>query len=158
MKKTGILASVTTLVVACAVAATGCGDSTKQAASSAVSSVSSSVSTQVQQATDQAKKAAGAAVPAVLKLSSPPSGALQYNPTTLTAKAGTVTIVYANPSQVQHNVAIIDSAGKEVGSEMEPFTAGIQKTTAKLAAGTYTFECQVPGHAQAGMKGQLTVS
>jgi uncharacterized cupredoxin-like copper-binding protein len=27
-----------------------------------------------------------------------------------------------------------------------------------LAAGTYTFECTVPGHAAAGMKGVLTVT
>jgi len=29
--------------------------------------------------------------------------------------------------------------------------------TANLAPGTYTFLCTVPGHAQAGMEGTLTV-
>lgn len=154
--KTPTLAA--TAAVLGALAAAGCGDSAKQAASDAVSSVSSSVSTQVKQATDQAKEAAGGAIPSVLSVASPASGALQFNPTSLTSKPGSVTIIYANPSQVPHNLAILDSSGKEVGSTMEPFTAGVKKTTAKLAAGSYVYECLVPGHAQAGMKGTLTVS
>ena len=36
--------------------------------------------------------------------------------------------------------------------------AGVKLLTVTLTAGTYTFECTVPGHAEAGMKGTLTVS
>ena len=90
-----------------------------------------------------------------LDLSSPEDGSLTFDPTELTAPAGTVTIAYDNPSQVPHAVAIegdgVDEVGETVtGSEALPLTA-------ELKAGTYTFYCPVGQHRQAGMEGQLTV-
>jgi uncharacterized cupredoxin-like copper-binding protein len=35
---------------------------------------------------------------------------------------------------------------------------GTKTLSVSLKPGTYTFECTVPGHAAAGMKGTLTVS
>ena len=143
-----------TLALAIAGAATGCGSTSSNNADA--NPVTESVKQEAAKAKESVKAAVGPVE--VLKVSSPATGALAYAPTSLMAKAGNVTIDYANPSPVPHNVAILDSAGKEVGSEMTPFANGKGKTTAKLAAGSYTFVCQVPGHLQAGMKGTLTVS
>jgi len=103
--------------------------------------------------------AAGAAQAApratVLKIKADPSGALKYNVTKLTAKAGTVTIVMANPSLIPHNVAI-KGKGVNVKGKIVP-KGGVSKATAKLKRGKYTFYCTVPGHEAAGMKGTLTV-
>jgi len=90
-----------------------------------------------------------------LSLSADPSGSLKFDKSTLSAKAGTVTITMDNPSAVQHGVAIkgngVNSTGKIVNK------GGKSVVTAKLKPGTYTFYCPVPGHEQAGMKGTLTV-
>jgi plastocyanin len=90
-----------------------------------------------------------------LKISADASGSLKFNTTSLSAKAGKVTITMDNPSQVQHGVAIkgngVNSSGKIVGN------GGTSTVTVSLKPGTYTFYCPVPGHEQAGMKGTLTV-
>jgi uncharacterized cupredoxin-like copper-binding protein len=98
----------------------------------------------------QAKAVTGTTV----QLSADPSGALRFTSSALTAKAGTVTLVMKNPSGagMPHGVAIQDhGSGKVVAP------GGTSTVTAKLAPGTYTFLCPVPGHAQAGMTGTLTV-
>jgi uncharacterized cupredoxin-like copper-binding protein len=91
----------------------------------------------------------------MLSLSADPSGNLAFNKKTLTAKAGTVTIKMANPSSVQHGVAVegngVDKDGQVVGH------GGTSTVSVKLKPGKYTFYCPVPGHRQAGMKGTLTV-
>ena len=80
---------------------------------------------------------------------------LKFDKTALSAKAGTVTIVMKNPSQLQHDVAIdgngVNAVGKVVGN------GGTSTAAASLKAGTYTFFCSVDGHRQAGMEGTLTV-
>jgi plastocyanin len=90
-----------------------------------------------------------------LHLQADPSGALRFDKQTLTAPAGKVTIVMANPSPLQHDVAIqgngVDVAGAVVSK------GGTSTVTTDLKPGTYTFLCTVDGHAAAGMKGTLTV-
>jgi plastocyanin len=90
-----------------------------------------------------------------LTISADEGGALKYDVTTLTAPAGQVTITMDNPSPVPHNVAIrgenVDEAG-EIVQKGDTSTA-----QADLGAGEYEFLCTVPGHADAGMKGVLTV-
>ncbi|MEI6663616.1 MAG: plastocyanin/azurin family copper-binding protein [Actinomycetes bacterium] len=132
--------------LAAALTAAGCGSSS--------SSTTASTST----TTSAAAVAKTVGVTQGLAVSSPASGALQYVPSALAAKAGKVTITFTNPSPVPHNLAIFDSQGHEVGTEMEPFANGTHKTTATVQPGTYTFMCQVPGHSAAGMKGKLVVS
>jgi plastocyanin len=90
-----------------------------------------------------------------LHLQADPSGALRFDKQTLTAPVGKVTIVMANPSPLQHDIAIegngVDVTGPIVSK------GGTSTVTADLQPGTYTFLCTVPGHADAGMKGTLTV-
>jgi plastocyanin len=82
--------------------------------------------------------------------------ALAYDTTSLSAKAGKVTIDFKNPAAIPHNVVIADESGKELAG-FEPLAEGEESETAELGPGTYTFYCSVPGHRQAGMEGTLTV-
>jgi plastocyanin len=83
-------------------------------------------------------------------------GQLAYDTKTLRAKAGTVSIVMANMSPVEHNVTLAEGS-KPLGAT-PTFVGGSKTLTLKLKPGTYTFYCSVPGHKQAGMEGTLTVS
>lgn len=89
-----------------------------------------------------------------LKLSADAS-ALAFDTTELSAKAGEVTIDFDNPSPIAHDVAI-EKDGKEIAAS-ELITEGADSVSAELEPGTYTFLCTVPGHAEAGMQGTLTV-
>jgi plastocyanin len=81
--------------------------------------------------------------------------ALAFDKTSLTSKPGKVTIDFDNPSALEHNVAI-EQNGKEIAVS-ETLAKGKTSVSADLAPGTYTFLCTVPGHAEAGMEGTLTV-
>jgi glucose/arabinose dehydrogenase/azurin len=97
------------------------------------------------------------AVPAgAIPISAPANGQIMFNTKTLTAKAGNDTFAFTNESPVGHNFTILQH-GKVIGAT-PTFTGGMRVLTVTLAAGTYTFECTVPGHAAAGMKGTLTVT
>jgi plastocyanin len=96
--------------------------------------------------------------------SSGPGGTLQlaasptqiaFDTTQLSSKPGKVTIDFTNPATLEHNVAIEQNS--EVIAESELIGKGKTSVTAELAPGTYTFLCTVPGHAEAGMEGTLTV-
>lgn len=89
-----------------------------------------------------------------LKLAADPS-ALAFDTTSLDAKAGEVTIDLDNPAPLEHNVAIEE--GENVLGESETISEGETSVSADLEPGTYTFLCTVPGHAEAGMEGTLTV-
>jgi plastocyanin len=89
-----------------------------------------------------------------LKLSANPTQ-LAFSTTKLTSKPGKVTIDFENPSAIQHDV-VIEQNGKEIaGTPL--ISESKASVTANLAPGTYTFLCTVPGHAEAGMEGTLTV-
>ena len=65
-------------------------------------------------------------------------------------KAGTYKFVYKNSSGMGHNL--------RVGTKTTPvFTSGTKSITVTLKKGVTKFECTVPGHAAAGMKGTITV-
>ena len=125
-------------VAVAVVALAGCGSSSSTTTKAATKSVTLSTS--------------GAHA---VKLSADPN-ALKFNTTTLSAKAGTVTITMNNPSSVQHGIAVegngVNQAGKIVGQ------GGTSVLAVQLKAGKYTFFCPVPGHRQAGMQGTLTVT
>lgn len=89
-----------------------------------------------------------------LQLAADPSQ-IAFDTTTLTSKPGKVTIDFDNPAALEHNVAI-EREGKQLAIS-ETITEGKTSATTDLAPGTYTFLCTVPGHAEAGMEGTLTV-
>ena len=90
-----------------------------------------------------------------LKISTDPSGQLAFDTKSLSSKPGKITVAFTNPQQIAHNFAI-EQNGKLLG-QTPLITASSAKQTFDLAAGSYTFLCTVPGHAQAGMQGTLTV-
>ncbi|MDQ3729915.1 MAG: plastocyanin/azurin family copper-binding protein [Actinomycetota bacterium] len=91
-----------------------------------------------------------------LALTSPDAGDLVFDPTTLEAEAGEVTIDYTNPSEVPHNVAIED--GSETVAQGETVTGGASgPATADLEPGEYAYYCSIPSHRESGMEGTLTV-
>jgi plastocyanin len=105
-------------------------------------------------AVEEAEKEAGTGTSTTLKLAADTT-ALAFDTTELAAKPGEVTIDFDNPSAIPHNV-VIEEDGKELAG-FEPISEGTEAVSADLEAGTYTFLCTVPGHAQAGMEGTLTV-
>jgi plastocyanin len=102
----------------------------------------------------EAEEAPAEGTGSTLHLAADPS-AIAYDTTELSGKTGKVTIDFENPSAVPHDVAI-EKDGKEIATS-ELITESKTSVSADLAAGDYTFLCTVPGHAEAGMEGTLTV-
>lgn len=125
------------LVAAAALAGCG-GDDDEQSAS-----------TPTPTATAQA--AAGGAT---VKLSAPADGAIKFDQSSLSTKAGKVTIKFANPSSVPHAVEI---EGHGVEAKTDVVTKSDASVSADLKPGTYEFYCPVGDHKAEGMEGKLTV-
>jgi len=100
----------------------------------------------------EAKPAGGGA--STLKLAADPSE-IAYDTTSLSTKAGNVTIDFTNPAPIEHDVAIEE--GGKILAKSETITDGKTSVSVDLKPGSYTFLCTVPGHAEAGMEGTLTV-
>ncbi len=132
-------------------AVAGCGSSSTSTSSSASTSTPTTAAS-----TPTSTAAAGAAGATALSLSADPEGQLKYNTTSLTAKAGTVSIDFTNMASLMHNVTVASSAGTVEGAT-PTFQGGSKTLTLHLKPGTYKFYCTVPGHRMAGMEGTLTV-
>ena len=92
-----------------------------------------------------------------LQMNADPSGALAYASTKATAGAGSLEIAMLNDASIDHDIALEDEAGKELGKGATVGKGGTSDFSVKVKPGTYTFLCTVPGHADGGMKGTLTV-
>jgi plastocyanin len=94
----------------------------------------------------------------VLTLSADPGGDLKFDKSSLTAKAGDVTIVLRNPSSATapHAVEIEGQGVEEESDTIDP--GGTSKVSAKLESGEYEFYCPVGNHKDEGMEGTLTVN
>lgn len=79
-------------------------------------------------------------------------------PTNLTVPPGQVTFVVSNDGQYPHNLAV-QSNGTDLGKTPDfKKEEGTKSLKLDLQPGTYTIICTLPGHADKGMKGTLTVS
>ena len=83
----------------------------------------------------------------------------QFKPKAMSVSAGKVVFFLINNGQTAHDMVVADSTGKSVArsSLVQPgdtFTFTIDN----LAAGSYVFYCDVPGHRASGMEGTLTVT
>ncbi len=127
------------MLAAAVLVAAGCGgdDSSGSSGTSSDSSSSSSSS------------GAGS-----LTVTADPGGAISWDKSSLSAKAGKVTLKLVNDSQTQHAIAV---EGNGVDKDSKTVTGGTADVTVDLKPGTYEFYCPVPGH-KATMHGTLTVS
>jgi plastocyanin len=138
------------LVCALAVPVTGCGGDDDDDGSGG-----GSAGTQTKESSGGGASSGGGGAAQTLKLSADPGGALKFDKSSLTAKAGKVTIMLDNPSSLPHAVEIEGNGVEESSS-----TIGKGETTkvsATVKAGTYEYYCPVDGHKAAGMEGTLTV-
>jgi plastocyanin len=88
----------------------------------------------------------------VLQIDAVESGALAFTASKATAPPGRTEFVMDNPSAIDHNIALADGPeGDVVGN------GGTSRFTTTLRPGKYVYVCTVPGHAEGGMKGDLTV-
>ncbi len=99
-----------------------------------------------------------------------------FDPNTLTVKAGEeVQVTFENTGTIAHSFVVLNSgvtaedlAGASEDEQHDmlvmemhdvaPGESGSETFTAPSEPGEYTFICAVPGHAQAGMTGTLTVT
>lgn len=83
----------------------------------------------------------------------------KFDPSTISVSAGKVVFFLVNGGTTSHDMIIRDSNGNKVaGSELISAGDSFVFTVDSIAAGTYTYFCDQPGHEASGMKGTLTVS
>jgi plastocyanin len=88
----------------------------------------------------------------VLQIDAVESGALAFEASTATAPPGQIEFVMDNPSPIDHNIAL------EGGPEGDIVGNGAtSRFETNLKPGKYVYLCTVPGHAEGGMVGDLTV-
>jgi plastocyanin len=88
----------------------------------------------------------------VLQIDADESGALAFTASTATAPPGPIEFVMDNPSPIDHNIALEGGPeGDVVGN------GGTSRFETTLKPGKYVYLCTVPGHAEGGMEGDLTV-
>jgi plastocyanin len=133
------------------IALAGCGSSSSST-SSATSTTAATPATTSSASTTSAPAAGGGAI----AVAANPEGQFKYMPSTLSAKAGKVTIAFTNSAPIEHNLTVASASGAVAGAT--PTSRGaVKNLTVSLTPGTYKFYCTVPGHRQAGMEGTLVV-
>ncbi|MDQ3822973.1 MAG: plastocyanin/azurin family copper-binding protein [Actinomycetota bacterium] len=108
------------------------------------------------QATQAETTPGSGAASQTLRADADPSGALRFTTESLQANAGEVTLIMENPSPIPHNIAVKGNGVDEKGEVVEK--GGQSEVSATVEPGTYEFYCSVPGHEEAGMRGELVVS
>lgn len=146
------VASLALAVGALAVAGCGGSKSTSSPASSTTPATPATTSSSTSGGESQSSGGAGGA----LSLSANSEGQLAYSTTSLSAKAGKVTIDFSNSAPLSHNLTVASPSGSVAGAT-PTFQGGSKTLSLNLKPGTYKFYCTVPGHRQAGMEGTLTV-
>ncbi len=132
---------LTLLLAAGVLAAAGCGGDDNSSGSSGGTGTSS----------DSGSSSGGSGA---LTVTADPGGAISWDKTALSAKAGKVTVKLVNDSQIPHAIEI---EGNGVKKETKTITQSTADVTVDLKPGKYEFYCPVDGH-KSTMKGTLTVS
>ncbi len=79
----------------------------------------------------------------------------KFDPATINAKAGeTVNVTVVNKGSTTHTFALKDAGNFKLSADAGKTATG---SFTAPAAGTYNFDCDVPGHADQGMVGKLVV-
>jgi plastocyanin len=83
-----------------------------------------------------------------------------FAPSTISVSSGKVVFFVVNAGGLSHDMIIQDksSGAKVAGSELISAGDSFVFTVDSLAAGSYDFVCDQPGHKASGMKGTLTVT
>jgi len=144
MTQPRFLAVIAVSVAVLATIAAGCGSSSNSSTSSTGAS-----------ATQPSGSASGGGQP--VSLSADPNGALKFTQTSLTAKAGKVTIQMSDPSSsgIQHGIAVEGNGVDQDGPIVQP--GATSTLSVNLKPGKYDFYCPFDSHKQDGMTGTLTV-
>lgn len=87
----------------------------------------------------------------ILKIDAAEAG-LRFAASTATAPPGRIEFVMDNPAEIEHNIALEDGPEGDIVGKGE--TSRFETT---LKPGKYVYVCTVPGHAEGGMVGDLTV-
>ena len=152
-----------TAVMATAALLAGCGSSNSSTtATTATTATTGAASTPSTTSSTSSSAASSTPAPApsgsgqAIKLAANPEGEFKYEPSSLTAKAGSVSIDFTNAAPLEHNLTIASSSGTVVGAT-PTFQGGSKTLALNLKPGTYKFFCTVPGHRMAGMEGTLKV-
>src|SRR5262245_48886779 len=83
------------------------------------------------------------------------SDSLSFDPDSLTAEAGEITLGLKNDGSLPHTFVIEDH---EDDLKLSVSGSGAEDSgSIDLEAGEYTFYCDIPGHRAGGMEGTLTV-
>lgn len=133
----------TALLCCLAIVAAGCGDDNNPDSGSSGGGQAADTQT--------TENGGGGGAAQTLKLSADPGGALKFDKTSLTAKAGKVTITLDNPSSIPHAVEIEGKSSDTIGE------GETTEVTATVKPGKFEYFCPVDGHRAAGMTGTLTV-
>jgi plastocyanin len=90
-----------------------------------------------------------------LTVTADPGGAISWDKSELSAKAGKVTLKLVNDSEIPHAIEV---EGNGVEEETKTITKSTADLTVDLKPGKYEYYCPVDDHKAQGMKGTLTVS
>lgn len=104
-----------------------------------------------------ASPAAGAAQTIEIRAGERSSSEYFFEPKELTAQAGKITFSLTNGGPERPHTFVVRQNGAEVGRVDRTEPGQNRQVEMTLAAGTYEFMCALPGHADRGQKGTLTV-
>ncbi len=133
------------LLIALAIVAAGCGQTTGQA-----SPTPSSASTGSQSGSSVDLSAASPIAVTVKDFA--------LDPADVTANGSAVRLAVTNAGPTIHNVTVRDATGAVVMATKNLREGESETITASIPAGTYTLLCTLPGHESLGIKGSLVVA
>ena len=95
-----------------------------------------------------------------------PSGSIKvtmtefkFDPSNIVVPHGKVVFYVVNAGTVAHDMIVADGSGNRVaGSDLVSAGEATVLTIDNLAAGTYSFYCDQPGHRDSGMQGTLAAT